>query len=949
MLIKEAVRLQDKKAIFDRRQVTAALEAVTEESATSLRQAAFQILNTAFKDGWQEIRRRHMDAFHVNGGITATANSYLMDMVLKTLMDFALTRVFPNPNPTESERIALLATGGYGRGEMAPFSDVDLTFLIPYKVTPWTEQVVEWVLYFLWDMGLKIGHATRNPEECVRLSREDITICTSLIESRLIWGDQDLYRETRRLFVSKVMKDQEAWFIEGKLVERDNRHQRMGDSRYVVEPNLKEGKGGLRDLQTTWWIARFVYASKTPEQLMAMNIFSDLEFRQFKRAEKFLWSVRCSLHYLAGRAEERLSFDMQRQLADLMHYRAKPGVMAVERFMKHYFLVAKSVGDLTRILCATLESENKKRSLLDRIRPRRRVGGFKADHGRLRLLSDDAFEKNPLNMLKIFWVADQHDYDIHPETLRILNKNLPLIDDALRQEPEANRLFLDLLTSKNQNEIALKRLNEAGVFGRFIPDFGRVVAQMQYDMYHHYTVDEHTIRALGLLSRIEKGELDQDHPVSSKIIHNISSRDVLYTAVLLHDVAKGRKGDHSVLGAEVAKNLCPRLGFNKGEVETIAWLVRHHLLMSEMAFKRDVSDPQTIQDFCDQVKSAERLRLLMCLTVVDIRAVGPGVWNGWKGQLLRNLYYAAEEKLLAGHMRFGRSERVEARQTELYHLLAQQFSWSAADFDPLRDRLYDSYWIAETLETQAMNAELMRDCDSRAKTGDSGALFGVSARVDEFQDMTMVTVYAQDHPGLFARIVGALGVAGASIAGAKIHTTRDGMALDNFMIQDLDGQAYKAPDKLARLEQTILDTLQGQVKIRQRLQNRRLIGDKSKHFHIDPMVSIDNQASGKSTVIEVSAKDRQGLLHDLSFTLYRLKLSILSAHVATWGEHAVDTFYVSDLMGGKITNKVRLRNIEQKLLLAAEGESPWKDMKDQSEAKPKERPEDKPEEKAVSS
>lgn len=909
--------VENKGGIIRRRVIVAALEDMIDaHDHGQYRDKAFDIFNDAFRRGWQEVRHRHMTSFILDGTKTAASNSYLMDQLLRLLLDFTVTHMYPNPNPTEAEKIAILAVGGYGRGELAPFSDVDILFLIPYKVTPWIENVVEFILYFLWDLGMKVGHATRNGLECARLAIEDLTIATSLIESRLVWGDATVFRDARKLFVSKVMKNREGWFIKGKLLERDNRHKKLGDTRYVVEPNLKEGKGGLRDLQTTWWIGRFFFPTKTPEEIFDEDIFSSRELHEFWRAEKFLWSVRCTLHYMTGRAEERLSFDMQRQLASFMHYKDKGGQMAVERFMKHYFKVAKSVGDLTRILCAALENRKMKQSLLDRIRPSRIVGGFKAEKGRLRLLSNDGFQTDPVNMIKIFRIADKHDYDIHPETLRQLSRDLSLIDDDVRANPEANALFMEMLTSPT-NEVALKRMNEAGVFGKFIPDFGRVVAQMQYDMYHHYTVDEHTIRALGLLARIEQGELAADHPACNDIIQHISSRRVLYVAVLLHDIAKGRKGDHSILGADVANDLCPRLGFNPGETETIAWLVRYHLLMSNTAFKRDLSDPQTIQDFCDCVKSPERLRLLLCLTVVDIRAVGPGVWNGWKGQLLRNLYYAAEEKLLAGHVRFGRKERVQERKQELENLL----NWRKKDMHTLFARFYDSYWMSEDIETQHQNAELMQSSDK------TGKILGVSTRVETFQAMTQVTVYTQGHPGVFARIVGALSVAGATIMGAKIHTTRDGMALDNFMVQSADHTAFDAPEKLEKLEQTIHKTLMGRIKLQESLSDRRVIGDKSASFEVEPVVSFDNNASSLATVIEVSAKDRQGLLHALSFTLYRLKLSIVSAYVATYGERAIDTFYVTDLTGKKITNKVRRANIEKKLLLAAAGENPFKKLK----------------------
>jgi [protein-PII] uridylyltransferase len=902
------IQITEKRALINRKALLVALDDLAENTPKDQWQPELvKILKGAHKTGWLEVKRRFFDEAE-KGQASAAQLSYILDQLLRTLFDFTVMHVYPLGNPTSSEKLALVATGGYGRGELAPYSDIDLLFLIPYKSTPWAENVVEYMLYVLWDLGLKVGHATRTPAECSRLAKDDLTIRTALLEARYLWGDEDLFKVAAKRFFRRVVSGSHADFVDKKLNERNNRHKRLGDSRYVVEPNIKDGKGGLRDLQTMWWIARYLYGVSRARAVNP-DILTESENRQFHKAESFLWTVRVALHFLADRAEERLTFDMQKRLSEVLQYKAHPGLSAVERFMKHYFLVAKQVGDLTRVFCAVLEARQKK-TFFSRIKRTKKLKEFALESGRLTVLKKDDFKSNPALMVRIFRVADDHDLDIHPDAIRLIKHNLISITPELRTDPAANADFLAVLTSKNNGEVNLRRMNEAGVFGRFIPDFGRIVAQMQYDMYHHFTVDEHTIQAIGLLPRIESGDLIADHPLSTEVIQKVISRRVLYIAVLLHDIAKGRGGDHSVLGAEVANELCPRLGLKPAEAETVAWLVRWHLLMSNTAFKRDLADHKTIMDFCEIVKSPERLRLLLVLTVVDIRAVGPGTWNGWKGQLLRDLYRAAEEVLNAGHAGRAREVRVAQKKDQLAKTLK---SWDKKTLAAHQARMNDAYWIAEEKDTLAQNARLMQRTDEQAKP------LGITARVETFQDMTNVAVYVEDHAGVFARVVGALGVAGATITGAKIHTSRDGMAMDNFTVQDLEGRAFDSRRQLDRLEETIFNTLQGNVRPKERLQHRRVFGAKDSAFEIQPVVLIDNKASNWSTVIEVNAKDRPGLLYDLAYALYRLKLSIFSAHVATFGERAIDVFYVRDLIGQKVTNKVRLRNIEKKLLLAAEG------------------------------
>src|SRR6266513_1506546 len=642
--------IHHQRDIIDRRALAEELAQTVAAARSPVdRSALLPPLKAALAKGRAEIQRRFETEGHAVRAVREQC--FLIDQLIRVLYDVVTETVYPMPNPTAGEKLAIVAVGGYGRGEMAPHSDIDLLFLLPYKQTPHTEQVVEYLLYLLWDLGLKVGQATRSVADCLRYAKADLTIRTALLEARYIWGEQALYNELKQRFDAEILRGTAPQFVEAKLAERDARHQRVGDSRYQLEPNVKEGKGGLRDLHTLYWIAKYIYRIDDVGRLVELGVLSAEESARFERAQTFLWTVRCHLHYLASRAEERLTFDLQTEIGGRMGYTDHAGTRGVERFMKHYFLVAKDVGDLTRIFCAILEADQQHKRRLPWIRwgsARRALGGFVVDGERLTIPSEDFFKTDPVGLLRLFHVAQQHDLDIHPRALRAVTRALRLVAGQLREDPEANRLFLEILASRKDPETALRRMNEAGVFGRFIPDFGRVVAQMQYDMYHVYTVDEHTLFAIGILHKIESGQLKEELPVACSIMPTIVSRRALYVATLLHDIAKGRGGDHSEIGEKIAYKLGPRLGLTAEETETVAWLVRWHLLMSSTAFKLDISDPQTIQNFVERVQSPERLKLLLVLTAADIRAVGPKVWNGWTAALLREVYYSAFDVISGG-------------------------------------------------------------------------------------------------------------------------------------------------------------------------------------------------------------------------------------------------------------------------------------------------------------
>ncbi|MDG4873708.1 [protein-PII] uridylyltransferase [Mesorhizobium sp. WSM4935] len=889
-------------------------------SSPAVRTAVLQLLKSRLAEG----RRIAETMLKQDGGGNACAErlSHLMDELIRALYDFAATHVYRVKNRSAAERMAVVAVGGYGRGTLAPGSDIDLLFLLPYKQTPWGEQIVEYMLYMLWDMGLKVGHATRNIEECLRLSRSDITIRTSILEARFLWGERKLYDELLTRFDHEVVRTTGPEYVQAKLAERDERHAKAGESRYLVEPNVKDGKGGLRDLQTLFWIGKYFYRVRTGEELVEKGVFTEAEYREFQKAEDFLWAVRCHMHFLTGKAEERLHFDIQREIAERLGYTTHPGLSAVERFMKHYFLVAKDVGDLTRIFCAALEEEQAKhvpgfnRIFLTFQRRKRKLAGtsdFIVDNHRINIADDSVFERDPVNLLRLFWFADKHGLEFHPDALKLLTRSLGLVNKSLRRDEEANRLFLDILTSDRNAELNLRRMNEAGLLGKLIPDFGKIVAMMQFSMYHHYTVDEHLIRCIGVLAEIERGDGAKVHPLSHSLMPGLKkSREALYVAVLLHDIAKGRPEDHSEAGARIARRICPHMGLSAADTETVAWLVENHLVMSMTAQTRDLNDRKTIEDFASIVQSVERLKLLLILTVCDIRGVGPGVWNGWKGQLLRTLYFETELLLTGGFSEVSRAERTSAAREHLAEALS---AWPAKERKRYVALHYENYLLTVDLPDQLRHAEFVREADA------AGKKLATMVKTHEFEAVTEITVLAPDHPRLLSIIAGACAAAGGNIVDAQIFTTSDGRALDTILISrefDLDEDERRRAERVGRL---IEDVLSGKSWLPEMIEKRTKPKRGAKAFRIPPRAEIRNTLSNRFSVIEVEGLDRPGLLSEITGTLSDLSLDIASAHITTFGEKVIDTFYVTDLTGQKIDSPTRTAAIHKRLIDTLEGNS----------------------------
>jgi [protein-PII] uridylyltransferase len=903
--------------VFDAAVVAAGLEQLADVHAGNereLRLALSRRLKAALMEGRAAAERLLIKDRH--GRRCAERLCFMQDEIIRVLFEFTTKHLYPAQNPSEAEHMAVVATGGYGRGVLAAGSDIDLLFLLPYKQTAWGESVAEAILYCLWDMGLKVGHATRSVDECIRQAQGDMTIRTGMLEARFLLGDRKLFDELVTRFDKEVVQGTASEFVAAKLAEREERHRRGGQSRYLVEPNVKDGKGGLRDLHTLYWIAKYVYRVQEREELIAHGVYDPREYRRFRRCGDFLWAVRCHMHFLTGRAEERLSFDIQREIAVRLGYTEHPGLRDVERFMKHYFLIAKDVGDLTAILCAQLEDSQAKAMpvlsrMMARFRPRTRhslseTDDFVVDYNRINVADENAFKRDPVNLIRIFHLAQKYNLALHPDAMHSATRSLKLIDQAMRENEEANRLFLEILTSKNDAETVLRRMNEAGVLGRFVPAFGRIVAMMQFNMYHHYTVDEHLLRCIGILSDIDAGRSD-DTKLATELMRTIQPRhrELLYVALFLHDIAKGRIEDHSIAGARVARNFCPRLGFTAAETETVAWLIEVHLVMSSVAQSRDLSDRMTIENFSAVVQSVERMKLLTILTTADIKAVGPGVWNGWKAQLVRTLYYETEPVLTGGFSEVNRAQRVAMAQAEFR---AELKDWTEAELDAYIALHYPAYWLKVDLPQKIDNARFLRAATKQ------GEALATTVSFPAARGVTELTVVAPDHPWLLSIIAGACAVAGANIVDAQIFTTTDGRALDTIAVSrefDLDADEER---RAARISDSIKKALRGDLRLPEVVAKRATAKGRLKAFAIEPDVMINNGWSNRYTMVEVTGLDRPGLLFEMTATLSKLNLNIASAHVATFGERVVDVFYVTDLFGAKITSATRQATIKRALI-----------------------------------
>tara|TARA_B110000459_G_scaffold57149_1_gene64136 strand:+ start:175 stop:2934 length:2760 start_codon:yes stop_codon:yes gene_type:complete len=898
---------------FKRRELIHDIEIAIHEknSQTSFKQKLLPILKKFIDEHSENIKNIYME--NKDGVGSGELRSKMIDAVILSAFDAINNYAFPIANPTTSDKLAVITVGGYGRGNLSPGSDIDLLVLTPYKMTPRIEQIVETLLYLLWDLKLKVGYAVRSLEETIVKARADNTICTTLLDARFISGNQDLWIKFNALFQSEILNKEKNNFFYTKLKERDSRHKKMGDSRYLLEPNIKECKGGLRDLNTIRWIISFMYQVNNSAGYIESGIMTKKEALFYDKAEKYFMNLRAIMHYYGTNDSDRLTFDLQLLIAEKLGYTKHAGSIPIERLMKHYYLFAKEVGYLTKSVLENIENKNfnKPNSLLKNLVfkfQKNKNGIFEFYNNKIHL-AKGIKNIDPIDIFKAYDFSAEFNLNLSNELTNLIKLNIRKIDD-IRNDKKANYYFINILTNLLNSDKVLRNMNETGVLGRFIPDFQKVVARVQHDMYHTYTVDEHTINAISILRKIDNGEYDSKYGLASKVIKQIVSKKVLYIALFLHDIAKGRGGDHSILGGQVAKNLCPKFGLLSDEVETVIWLVENHLLLSTIAFKRDLQDPKTIIDLKNKIQSAELLRLLYLLTVADITAVGPEIWNSWKDNLLKVVYDETLMEINGGGDQKSRTIREEKSRNKLRDSLIQ---WKEQEFIDYTNRFYSYYWTNISSDVHVRHASLILDADKE------NLKLKIFAEPLKDQGVTEVSIYTQDHLGLFARTCAALALAGTSVQDARIVTTKDGMTVNTFLVRSADASSIiEQKNRLKVLIETIRKTISEERNPKVLMKEFKSIQIPSRRdsFIIEPRVLIDNLSSRSHTVIEINSKDKIGLLHTLASEFFSIGLHISTARISTYGVRAVDVFYVKNLTGGKIIEENKINLIKDKLMQA---------------------------------
>ncbi|OGI46464.1 MAG: [protein-PII] uridylyltransferase [Candidatus Muproteobacteria bacterium RBG_16_65_34] len=786
-------------------------------------------------------------------------------------------------------RSALVAVGGYGRGELHPASDIDLMLLLDKDGPEKVREFVETLIRFLWDMGLEVGHSVRTVKDCVREARADLSVATNLMEARLLAGDAGLFERMRAaVHASKIWPSKK--FFAAKLAEQAERHHHFNDTAYNLEPNIKDGPGGLRDIQTIAWVTQRHFDTASLHDLVAREFLSEEEYRTLVRGRDHLWTVRAGLHHLAGRREDRLLFDHQRALAKLLGYEDKPGILAVEQFMKHHYRAVQELSLLNEILLQHFQEV-----LLARGRARIKTINrrFQSHNGYLEVRHPKVFERAPYALLELFLVMQQRPElkGVRADTIRLVRANLHRLDTKFRADLAARSLFMEIMRQPRGITHELRRMNAYGVLGAYLPAFGRIVGQMQHDLFHVYTVDQHSLFVVRNLRRLTVAEYRHELPFASELIQRVFKPERLYLAGLFHDIAKGRGGDHSELGESEAEAFGRLHNLSEYDTRFVCWLVRHHLLMSWTAQREDVSDPEVVFRFAQKVGDQERLDNLYLLTVADMRGTSPAVWNAWKGRLLSQLYSATTRLLRRGiaepldlEAHIADLKREAAALLRHRHLAAEvvQHFWQNLEAD---------YFLPYDADSLAWHAAAI------ARTS-SAELPVVATRYAPELGGSEFLFYTPDREDLFVIITGGFDRLNLSIQDARIHTLRNGFALDTFVVLDHEGQAVSDPRQLAQLQKAMREQLL-EPKPGRDLAAARL-PRQLQHFPIGTRAQFAPAPNKPLTLMEVTAQDRPGLLYQVALALKHCRVNLVAAKVATYGERAEDIFFINTRDGAPV-------------------------------------------------
>ena len=885
--------------IIERAAVNKAIaDAIAEERAGQ----AFGLAGKLLKNTVIDLRRQTLRRFERGDQIAAQLAGGI-DLVIQGLFAAA-------PESIQSE-LSIVAVGGYGRSELAPYSDVDLLFLCKPEFEDRLGSALDFYLYPLWDSGLKLGYAAHTPQSAVRFAKDDIIARTAYLDARLICGPRTNYDAFQSAY-DKLRRKTKTQFVAAKLAEQNDRQAKSFETRYLVEPDIKEGKGGLRDLQTIRWLYRYVYGGSTGGTRNISKVMEPSERRALAKAERFLWSVRSHMHDYRGRADEKLTFDIQPEIAARLGYHDRPDITATERLMKHYFVNTVEVGRLTRILCARLEEERAKRlphlpTLLPRALQQDEAPGkpnLRIRNGRLDFASAAKARRQPRDLFRLFRAfSKQPKIDFHPAALAIVTEQVPQVTSDVRKDAIVASLFAAILTEAADPVRVLRIMTETGLLGKYIPAFGKIVGRIDYGLYRRFTLDEHVLRCIGLLTQIRNGALKKQHPVATKIVRHAGNPLLFYVGLLLHESIWSIRGKSVTDCEKLVAGVSKRLGLDADEARLAGWAAARHLSMVRIAERRNLADERVISKFAQSVGSRERLDLMLVLSVCHLRIVGVNTWDEITRRQLTELYECTKTWFDRGEdaviERF--ETRAKAVRKETKEKLAD---WNEKEKEKFLDRLTDSMLRSVDADIILGFAHLVRAAEDDKVT----SAVTVTPRDGDLETI----VYADDRPGLLADLAGAIASCGMSVRAVHALTTQDGKAIDVFAVQSSDGLPIDDVEQARRVHRAMLDVAGARPETTPSLKRR--FGDRRSIFSVAPAVRIEDNASQDATVIETEGLDRPGLLFDLTSALSRLGLTIASAHVATYGERAVDAFYLKNSSGEKITDAKLLARIEKSLM-----------------------------------
>ncbi len=877
-------------------------------AAFAAARAAGQIARSYLESVREELAERHFAG--ASGSEVVADFTAAVDDLMRALFRFAEVehgRRFPKLN----QRIAIVARGGYGRAELNPQSDVDLLFVHDYKRGPYVEIVTEIILHALWDAGISVGHGVRTARECVRIANDDLKEKTALLDVRFLAGDRPIFDALDTILVSDVLNRNQPRFFKAKLEESRERHARYGDSIYLLEPQIKEGEGGLRDLHTALWLAKVKYKVRMLEELVRKAIISEAELQEVIEARDFLWRARNTLHFLTGRHFDQLTFEYQDRMAPMLGFHAHDGQSAGGLLMRAYYQHASTIhrfaeGLIARVIEGAAEGRYLRAGPTRQIRP-----GVLIHRELLTISNPDLLERDPVNLATIFADCQAHGVQLSGSAYQLVRDNLWRIDDQLRQDARLGAALMQMLAGRNRVGETLEAMHRAGVLGAIIPEFGNLYARVLHDLYHIYTVDRHSLVAVRELEKLRAGEFKASNPLLTEVARELDCMPLVFLALLLHDIGKGHGHDHHERGALLTAEVARRLGLDREEVDLVVFLVRNHLLMSQVAQKGDLEDAQTVSEFTREAGSIDRLKALYLLTFADMRAVAPNVYNNWRDMLLSELYLQALRPLEQGDREaVDPARRLATVKAGVEEQLLRAGA-SRADVSAFLAEMPDRYFLTVPEADMAMHFELMRNLGGRA----------LVCRHRHFPDreFSEFVVAARDQPGLFSMIAGGLTANNLNILSARITTRRSGVALDVFRVSHLEGGAAMAmeEDRWLRVERGLERVILGQQDIAELVAAAHHIKHARKKFvrRVPTEVTVDNRSSEQFTVIDVFTQDRVGLLFTITHTLFRLGLLIHLARISTNADQALDVFYVSDREGRKLTDLAVMRELRETLLL----------------------------------